>query len=97
MKDFNTQTLLESMTREQLRTVAKALNSPVGKNKKDTFTSIHEAIVSGNAQVKFVGSIIGRANPVPKTLFMKTFVHGVLNDSFDQNSAVPQAEAKIIS
>jgi hypothetical protein len=87
MKDLNAQTLLESMTRDQLRTVAKALNIPVGKNKKDTFDGIHKAIARGDAQVKFVGSIIGRANPVPRPLFMKTFVEGILNNPFDMPPA----------
>ena len=53
----NFRPLLTSMTRDELRAVATALNVPRGKNSKDTIANLETAIDAGKAQVKAVFTI----------------------------------------
>ena len=53
--------VLASMTREELRSVAKVLNVPRGKNGKDTLRNLTEAFAEGKAHVKVLGYIYAPA------------------------------------
>ncbi len=66
--------LLASMTREELRSVARVLGVPRGKNTKDTIANLTQAVADGKAQVKMVGYIttpVTPEQPFRKTLFVK--------------------------
>jgi len=50
MKTYQIVDLLNSMTRSQLRNVARKLNIRTGRNKENTIVNIHNAIANGNAR-----------------------------------------------
>ena len=65
MKNKNTASLsypvLASMTRDELRSVAKVLNVPRGRNGKDTLANLSNAIATGKAHIKVLGYIYAPA------------------------------------
>lgn len=75
-KDIMVYEVLNSMTRNELRSLAKRINVPRGRNKKDTETNLEQAIYNDKAQFKAVVYIY--ALPVPpfahgQILFVKKF------------------------
>jgi hypothetical protein len=54
--------LLASMTREELRSVAKVLNVPRGRSGKNTRYNLSQAIANGQAHVKIMGYIYAPAS-----------------------------------
>lgn len=49
--------IFASMTREELRIVARALGVPRGKNGKDTLANLQTAVAEGKAHVKTLGYV----------------------------------------
>lgn len=77
--------LFDSMTREELRILAKVLGIRMGRNKGDTQASIAQAIDDGKAQVKYVAFIVtpaGKGIMREKTIFTKTIRPGVIQPIF---------------
>ncbi len=71
----NFRPLLASMTRDELRAVASALNVPRGKNAKDTIANLEKAIAEGKAHIKAVCTISFKpedGSASRKTYFGKT-------------------------
>jgi hypothetical protein len=54
--------LLASMTREELRSVAKVLNVPRGRSGKNTRYNLSQAIANGQAHIKIMGYIYAPAS-----------------------------------
>lgn len=49
--------ILAAMTREELRTVARACNVPRGKDTKDTIANLQTAVADGKVHVKTLGYV----------------------------------------
>lgn len=74
MKNIHSTVLLETMTRNELRSVAKASNTPRGRNRTDTIANLTKAVELGNLQVQFLATV--KTPPVApakygKVVFMK--------------------------
>lgn len=55
--------IFTSMNREELRTLARSLNVPRGRNAKDTIANLQQAVADGKAHVKTLGYVY--APPAP--------------------------------
>ena len=78
MNTTSTLPLFESMTRKEIRNVAKIAGVPRGKNKGDTIQNMLKAIDQKKVFVKFVGTISvpgDEAGTFRKPIFMKPFGH----------------------
>ena len=77
--------LFDSMTREELRVLAKVLGIRQGRNKGDTQKSIAKAIKDGKAQVKYMAFIVtpaGEGIMREKTIFTKAIRPGSIETVF---------------
>jgi hypothetical protein len=84
MNEFLTR-LFDSMTREELRILAKVLGIRQGRNKADTCISIDNAMKEGKAQVKYVAFIVtppGKGIMRERTIFTKAIRPGVIQPMF---------------
>jgi hypothetical protein len=84
--------IFASMTREELRTVARALGVPRGKSGKDTFANLQTAVAEGKCHVKTLGYIYNANDKGERASCI--FVKKVRTDKpaktlFAQNAATP--------